>query len=66
MQLGEGELRSSVDGYEEVEPSFLGADLGDINVEVADGIGLELTLPGLAVFDTRQPRDAVALKAAMQ
>ena len=57
---------SSVDGYEEVEPSLLGANFGDIDVEVTDGIGLELALPGLAVFDVRQPRDVVARETAVQ
>jgi hypothetical protein len=60
VQFGEDELRSSVNGHKEVEPPLLGADLGDIDVEVADRVGLELALPGLAVFDVRQPRDAVA------
>ena len=35
-------------------------------MEVADGIGLELALLDLAVFDVRQPRDAVALETAVQ
>lgn len=66
MQFGEGELRGPVDGHEEIEPALLGPHLGDIDVEVADRIGLEPALVGLAVFDLRQARDAVALKATMQ
>jgi hypothetical protein len=66
VQFGEGELRSSVDCHEEIQPSFLRTDLSDIDVEVADGIGLELTLLGFAIFNIRQPRDTVALEAAMQ
>ena len=42
MQFDEGELRGSVDGHEKVELALLGAHLGDIDVEVADRISLEL------------------------
>ena len=66
MQLGEGELRGSVDGHEEIELAFLGADFGNVDVEVADGIGLELALPGLGVFHLREPGDVVALQTTMQ
>lgn len=41
--------------------SLLGANFGDIDMEVANGIGLELALLDLAVFDVRQPRDPMAL-----
>lgn len=65
-EVGEGELRGSVDGHEEIEHAFLGADLGDVDVAVADGISLEPALAGLGVFHLRKPGDAVALQAAMQ
>ena len=35
VQLDEGELGSSFDGDDEIEPSLLGADLGDVDMEVA-------------------------------
>jgi hypothetical protein len=35
VQLGEGELAGAVDGDEQVELALLGADLGDVEVEVA-------------------------------
>lgn len=41
MQLNEGELARSVDGYEQTELALFGADLGNIDVELADRIGLE-------------------------
>ncbi len=41
-QAGEGELRGPVDGNEQVELALAGADLGDVEVEEADRIGLEL------------------------
>jgi hypothetical protein len=50
MQFGEGELRGPVNGYEEIEPAFGGADLSDVDVEIADRIGLELALYSLTVF----------------
>ena len=41
-------------------------DLGDVDVEEADRVGLERFLGRLVAFDFRQPADAVALIAAMQ
>ena len=66
MQLDEGELGGAVDGDEQVELAFGGSHLGDVDMEVADRIGLELLLGGLVAFDLRQAADAVALQAAMQ
>jgi hypothetical protein len=66
VELGESELRGSVDRDEEIELAFRGADLGDVDVEVADGIGLEPTLVRLVALDMRQTRDAMALQATMQ
>lgn len=66
VQLGEGELRGPIDGDEEVEPALRGAYFGDVDVEVANRIGLELTPHALAVLDIREPGDAVPLQAAVQ
>ena len=41
-QSGEGELGGAVDGDKEVELALGGAHLGEINVEVTDGIDLKL------------------------
>ena len=66
-QAGKSELGSAIDGHEEQEFSLLGSNLREIDVEVADGIGLELFLrPGLMAIQLRQPADAMTLKAAMQ
>ena len=65
-QLSEGELRGPVDGHEEVELALGGAQLGDVDVEVADRVALELLLGWLVARHLGQPRDAVALQAAMQ
>ena len=66
MQLDEGELGGAVDGDEQVELAFFGPHLGDVDVEVADRVALELLLRRLVALDLRQPADAVALQAAMQ
>jgi hypothetical protein len=66
VQFDEGELAGAVDGDEEVEFALLGADLGDVDVEVADWVALELALVRLVAVDLGKARDAVALKAAMQ
>ena len=59
------EVRSM--GDEEVQPSLCGgADFGDVDMEVADRVALELALYALAVFDVWQPRDAMPLKAAVE
>ena len=46
--------------------ALLGPNLGDVDVEVADRIGLEGLLGGLVALDLGEPADAVALEAAVQ
>ena len=41
FESGEGDLRGAVDRHEQIELSFFGSDLGDIDVKEAYGIGLE-------------------------
>lgn len=65
-QFHESELGSAVDSHEEVELAFGGADFGQIDMEVADRIVLELLLSSLAAFDFRQPADAMPFQTAMQ
>ena len=66
MQLDEGEFGRAVDGDEQVEPPFRRVDLSQIDVEVAERVGLEARPLGLVAVDLRQSADAVALQAAMQ
>ena len=66
VQLGKGELAGAVDGHEQVQLARLGADLGDVDVEGADRIGLEALLAWLLAFGNRQAGDAVTLQAAVQ
>lgn len=57
MQLGVSELRRAVDGDKQVEPSLRGVNLGDVHMEVADGVLSELLLRWLVTFDIGQPTD---------
>ena len=65
-QSHKGELAGTINGYIEVELTFSGLDLGDVDVEIADRIRLELFLRRFATLDLRQSADTVTLKAAMQ
>jgi hypothetical protein len=66
MQFDEGELRGPVDGDDQIELAFGGSHLGEVDMEIADRIGLELALGRRFAFDLRQPRDPMTLKATMQ
>lgn len=66
VHLDEGELRGSVDGNEEIQPALLGTDLGDVDMEVPDRIGLELLADGPVALHLRQAADAMAQKTTMQ
>lgn len=66
MHLDEGEPGGPVDGDEEVKLALLGANLGNIDVEVADRVGFELLAPGPVAIEVGQPGDVVPLQAAMQ
>lgn len=61
VQLDEGELGRTVDGDEQVEPPFRRVDLGQIDVEVAERVGLEARPLGLVAVDLRQSADPVRL-----
>jgi hypothetical protein len=66
VQLDERELGRAVDRDEQVEPPFLGPDLRDVDVEVADRVALELAPVRLIALHLRQPANPVPLKAAVQ
>jgi hypothetical protein len=63
VQPGEGELRRAVDGHEQVQLALLGADLGDVEVEVADRVGLEALLARSLALGVGQAGDAMAPEA---
>src|SRR5258708_3129027 len=66
VQFDESELRSPVDGDQQIELALLGADLGDIDMEVADGEGLKLLSAGPAPLYVRQAGSALTLSTAVQ
>ena len=66
MQLDECELAGPVDRHEEVQLALGSLHFGDIDVEVADRIGLELALGFLVPRHLGQAADPVPLQAAMQ
>ena len=66
LQLRESQLRGAVDGDEQVELALFGPDLGDVDVNVADGVAGEALLLGLGALDLGQAADAVPLEAAVQ
>ncbi len=65
MWLDEGERGRGVDGDERLEPPFGRMNLGQIDVQVAERVGLEARALGLDAVDLRQSADAVALQASM-
>jgi hypothetical protein len=66
MQFHEGKLRGPVDGHEHMQLALFGPHLGDIDVEVADRVALELLLCRPVALDIGQTTNAMALQAAMQ
>ena len=67
VQFGEGQLARAVNGDEEVLLAFFRAHLGEIDVQVADGVVLELLFQRASRRLIRgQATDAVALQAAVQ
>jgi hypothetical protein len=66
MQLDEGELRGSVDCDQQVELALRGSDFGDVEMKIADWIGLEFALGGGFAFDLREPGNPMALQTAMK
>ena len=54
MQFDEGELRGSVDGDEKVEFALRGSNFGDVDMKLADRIGLEFAFGGGFTFDLGQ------------
>jgi hypothetical protein len=66
VQLDESELRGPVNGDQKIELALSGLHLGDVDMEEADRIRLELLLRDFLASDVRQASDAMALEAAMQ
>jgi hypothetical protein len=65
-QLDEGELAGPINGNKKIALSLLGLHFGNVDVEVADRLGLECLLGGLVTADLRQTAAAVTLQATIQ
>lgn len=65
-EVGESELRSPVDGDEQVQLAIRRAHFGDVDVEVADRIALEGLLARLVARHVGQAADAVSLQTTVQ
>ena len=59
-------LASLIDCHEQVEFALLGSHLGNVDVEVADGIGLELLPSAFVATGLGQTTDPMPPEAAMQ
>lgn len=65
-EFDDGELRGAVDGYEQVELAFGGPHLGQVDMEEADRMGIELLPLRHVPFHVRQTADAVTLQTSMK
>src|SRR5580700_2923996 len=66
VEGGLDELRRSVDGDEQVELALRSSNLGDVDMKVADRIGLEFAFGRGFAFDLRQPGDPGALQTPVK
>jgi hypothetical protein len=66
LALSTSELGDAVDRDEEIELALRRLHFGDVDVEEADRIGLELALGRSFALDLRQPRDSMTLEATMK
>lgn len=64
--LDDGELAGAVDGHVEIELALGSLHLGDVDVEIADGVAPEGSLCCLVALDLRQATDVMALEAPVQ
>jgi hypothetical protein len=65
-EFHDSELRCAVDGYEQVELALGGPHLGQVDVEEADLIAVELLLTRLIALDLGQTAYAMSLQAPMK
>ena len=65
-QLSDRELAGPVDAYEEMELALDCLNLGNIDMEEADGVALELLPLWFVTLDIRQARNPTPLQAPVQ
>ncbi len=64
--MSDGKLGRPADAYEQVKLAFSGLHRGDVDVEEAYWVALELLALRLVPFDIRQARDVMSLQAPMK
>ena len=65
-EWSDGKLVSAVASYKEKELALVSLHLGNVDVEDADGVALELVPLGFVAFDCWQPLDPMTLDAPVQ
>jgi hypothetical protein len=66
VHLDDGELRGPINRDKEIELALRSSNLGDVDMKVADRIGLEFAFGAGLAFDLRQPGDPVALQTPVK
>ena len=66
MQFHESELGGAINCDEEIQLALSRLNLSNINVKVAERVGLELLLRRLVAIDLGQSADIVPLQTAVQ
>ena len=66
MEVDISKLAGAVYGHKEIELAPGGPHLGNVDMEIADGVVFELAFEAVAVLDIGQPGDTVALQTTMQ
>jgi hypothetical protein len=65
-QPSDCQVRGAVDGDEEIELALRGLHFGDVEMKIADRVGLELAFRRGFAFNLRQLRDFVTLKVTIR
>ena len=66
LRVAASEPGGAVDSDEEIQLALSGLNLGDINVKVAERVGLEVLRRELVALPLGQSRDVMTLQAAVQ
>ena len=66
VQCDEGEFRGSVNRDKQVELALCCSNLSDVDMEIADRVGLEFSFFGALVLTLRQARNAMPFQTTMQ
>jgi len=66
VQFHKSELAGAINRNQQIEPSLLSAHFGDVDVEVADGVGLKFLLGWLIAGHRGQAADAMPLQTTME